>query len=127
MWLVLVQTGRSCPNAHSRLILSLPSAGWTVYRRLHFFPTGAVWLGCLSLGAWLTEFGCLAWDFLFHICTHAATNKLSHIQLDRWHTCTFKINHDHINGEDRTDLLLTTPSVRNKKAAKHVEHKFEFQ
>ncbi len=31
MWLVLVLTGPSCPHAHSRLILSLLSAGWTVY------------------------------------------------------------------------------------------------
>jgi hypothetical protein len=27
IWLVVVQTGPSCPHAHSRLILSLPSAG----------------------------------------------------------------------------------------------------
>jgi hypothetical protein len=54
MQMVLVQTGLSCPHAHSRLIVSLPSAVWTVYRHRHsLFPTHAVWLGCPNLGAWL--------------------------------------------------------------------------
>ncbi len=56
MWLMLVQIGQSCSNAHSRLISSLPSTGQTVYRHLQFLSTGAVWLGCPGMGAWLGIF-----------------------------------------------------------------------
>ncbi len=56
MWLVLVRIVPSCPNAHSRLILLIPSAYLTVYRCPHSLPRGAVWLGCPDLGAWLRVF-----------------------------------------------------------------------
>jgi hypothetical protein len=70
----LVQFGPSCPHAHSILILSLSSTGWTVYRRIHFLPTDAVWLGSPRLGAWLGI-------FLFHLFTTQLQSHLPHTQL----------------------------------------------
>ncbi len=92
----------------SRLIMSLPSAGWTVYRRLHSLPTGAFWLGCPNLGPWLGIFS----------CTYVHTslrNKLSntHSKMDGMYSIhTYKSNHTiHAIGEDRSDLMFRTPSV----------------
>jgi hypothetical protein len=67
MWLVLMRIGPSCPNAHSRLTMSLSSADWAVYRHLHFLPTVCIWFGCISLGAW--------WDLLVCIYTHIVTSN----------------------------------------------------
>jgi hypothetical protein len=43
-------------SQYSRLTMSLTSTDWTVYGRLHFLATAAVWLGYPSLGTWLGSF-----------------------------------------------------------------------
>jgi hypothetical protein len=63
VWLVLVWIGPSCPHAHTRLILSLPSAGWTVSRCLNSNSHRC----CL---AWLSKFRHLVQDFQLYTWTH---------------------------------------------------------
>ncbi len=112
VWLVLVRVGPSCPHALSRLILSLSSAGWTAYGRLHFLPTGAVWLGypfgrlAAHLGAWL---GILVPHM--HTCCHNV-NYHTYSSISGMYIYIFK-HIDHITGEDRTDFALSNPSVGN--------------
>ncbi len=101
----LVRIGPSCPQAHRRLILSLPSAGWNVYRRLYSLLIGALWLRCPYLGAWLRIFSCTyvhmsLWNRLS--CTHGRMGS----------THAYESNHtNHTIGEDWSDLLFLSPSV----------------
>jgi hypothetical protein len=106
VWLVLVWIGPSCPHAHSRLILLLPSAGWTVWRCLTLFPqmqfglAAPVWV--LGVGFSIPHMHTCCYKVNYHIHswiggTHA--HILNHI--------------DHITGEDQTNFLLPTPSVWN--------------
>jgi hypothetical protein len=69
MLLVLVQVGPSCPHVNSRLIMSLSSVDWAVYRRLHFLPTVSAWLGYPS-------FVCLAWDPIVCTLIHTVTSNI---------------------------------------------------
>ncbi len=96
---VLVWTGPSCPNAHSRQIWSLPSAGWTVYFCLHS-------LSHRCHLAWLPLFRCLAWDSGYTYAHKLLQNGLwyVHRKTNGMHFCT--INHiNHTAGMGWSDLL----------------------
>jgi hypothetical protein len=108
---MLVRTGPSCTLAHSRLILSLPSAGGLLIHAFTLSPTSAVWPGYPNLGAWLGIYGykyvhTLLWNGLPYI--HSKTGNM-HMSA---------INHiDHAIGKGQTDLLFLTPSVRHNSKA----------
>jgi hypothetical protein len=112
--LMLVRIGPSCPHANSRLILSLPFAGWTVYRHLHFLAMGTVWRGYPSSGAWLGIFGST------HVHTHCY--KVNYpIQSIIGGTQKYIFNHiDHITSRDRglacSQPLLSETTTKGKAA-----------
>jgi hypothetical protein len=113
VWQVLVWIDPSCPYAylvltvdwpcHSLLLDGLFKNAFTI------FPPS-----CLD---WLPWFGCLAWDLQLHICAKSPINKLSHTP-GKMGSTYFSVHiFNHINqiiGEDWTDLLFLTPSVRYK-------------
>jgi hypothetical protein len=89
----------------SRLIFLISSPSWTVYRRLQSLPTGAVWLGCLNLGAWLGI-------FVYTYVHTSLQGGLLYIHSKKGDTHIHVINHtDHTIGEGLLDLLFPTPSV----------------
>ncbi len=112
--LMLVRIGPSCTHANSRLILSLPFAGWTVYRHLHVLPIATVWLGYPSSGAWLGIF------YSTHVHTHCyKVNYPIHSIIGGSHKYIF--NHiDHITSGDRrarySQPLLSETTTKGKAA-----------
>jgi hypothetical protein len=109
VWLVLLKTGPTCPHAPSRLILSLPSAGWTVYRHLHSLPSGTVWLSCPHLGTWLGIFN----DTYVH--TLLQNGYIQKQDLWRSHICNLSHRSCYWQGQGSSDLLLSTLSCRHNK------------
>jgi hypothetical protein len=109
VWLVLVRTGPPCPHAHSRLILSLPSAGWTVNTvdAFSLFPTGTVWLLCPNLA--------LGLQFLathIYILYTQYYRMGYHTYTERGVTHIFVINHlDHTIGKGQSDLPFLASSI----------------
>ncbi len=106
-WCELVH---AVPMLSSRLILSLPSTGCTVYRHVHSLPIGTVWFGCPNLDALLGIFSCT------YVHSHYKTKYRTHNKMGG--TFAYIFNHTDLTiGENQTNLLFLTPSVRHSHTA----------